>query len=53
MRTNEPLGEIVIVPAHQKETEIFIVEGTLAMQIVSSDNILQPCDTYYHQLSGH
>ena len=29
MRANEPPGEIVTVPAHQKETEIFIIEGIL------------------------
>ena len=30
MRTNEPPGEVVTVPTRQKETEIFIVEGTLS-----------------------
>ena len=30
MRTNKPPGEIVTVPAHQKETEIFIIEGILS-----------------------
>ena len=30
MRANEPPGEVVTVPAHQKETEIFIIEETLS-----------------------